>query len=204
VNCEDHKPGICGGPGYAISRGALGTMIGKAEDASKAFIEESMHTASTVSGFWSDQTTSCIARRRGVEEVDLLGLYGWRLSSRLPTGWEQLSPATSSFYGLKIFNSTNPKLGMFNETIYRQAVLSSTPKPLTFHYISPMEMRRIHEFVKAESPGNATALIQYKSEGAASSADNSWHILQRKAYIQQVNEERSQNLFTWIDTAKPN
>jgi len=122
--CEDHKGGLCGGGGYAISRGALDKMVGQAPKASHNFIQESMDTAKSVCGYWSDQVTSCIARRRGVKEVQLEGLYAWQLCS--PGVWAC----------------------DFNPSIYRNKMLSSSPKALTFHYITPDVMRTIHKMAK--------------------------------------------------------
>ena len=70
--------------------------------------EESMHTASTVSGYWSDQVTSCIARRNGVKEVDLPGLYGWRLCAEDDSyGEDQTSAFGIACFGyfLNVFSS---------------------------------------------------------------------------------------------------
>lgn len=119
--CEDHKGGICGGAGYAISRGALDKMIGKGENAGEMFVQESMETARTIGGYWSDQVTSCLARRRGVQEVQMSNLYGWRLCEN--PGKMQCA---------------------FNETTYRRKIESPHHKPLTFHYISPQDMHKIY------------------------------------------------------------
>jgi len=122
--CEDGKGGICGGGGYAISKAALEKMVGKGPDAAQKFIQESMQCASTVGGGWSDQVTSCIARRSGVSEVNLDGLYGWKLCD---AGAMECP---------------------FEQNVYRDKILSTTPKTLTFHYIGPPEMYRIHKMVQ--------------------------------------------------------
>lgn len=132
--CEDKLGGICGGAGYAISRAALREMVGEAPNAGEQFVQESMRTASTSCGYWSDQVTSCIARRHGVAQVDMDGLYGWRLCAD------------------DVF--TCP----FNEDAYREKMASTDPKTLTFHYIQPEEMRRIHEMAPE------AALLEYDSQ----------------------------------------
>eukprot|EP00928_Gymnodinium_smaydae_P041333 TRINITY_DN27995_c0_g2_i1.p1 TRINITY_DN27995_c0_g2~~TRINITY_DN27995_c0_g2_i1.p1 ORF type:complete len:386 (-),score=40.69 TRINITY_DN27995_c0_g2_i1:148-1239(-) len=79
--CADHVPGLCGGGGYAISRAALSSMIGNQSDvAARSFIKEAIHVSDTESMGWSDQVTSCIGRRRGVQQVELGGLHAWRQS----------------------------------------------------------------------------------------------------------------------------
>jgi len=179
--CEDHKGGLCGGGGYAISRGALDKMVGQGEEASENFIKESMNTASTVSGYWSDQVTSCIARRHGVQEVQLAGLYGWKLC---PSGHDGEACA-------------------FDDALYRKKILSSNPKPLTFHYIEPNEMRSIHNIVKspqqpapAEPAAVALTAIDGQKGGAVrwslleSSAVNDNYKKQRDAYISAVDKAR--------------
>lgn len=173
--CEDHKSGLCGGGGYAISRGALDKMVGKAKDASHKFIQESMITASTVSGYWSDQVTACIARRRGVEEVQLAGLYGWRLCQ----------PGVMSC--------------PFDEAVYRKKILSSSPKSLTFHYIMPNEMHKIHEMVKDARSGNSSGEVFVEESTSpklsmllsSSHMENSMYTTERAAYIHMVDEERA-------------
>lgn len=153
--CEDKEGGLCGGAGYAISRAALTEMVGEARDAGEQFVQESMRTAETVCGYWSDQVTSCIARRHGVEQVGLQGLYGWRL------GHED----------------------DFSEDLYREKMVSSNPKALTFHYIRPTEMHRIHEMVKETallgSSYDSAALIPGESGGevaAGSIGDILWSV----------------------------
>lgn len=151
------KGGLCGGAGYAISRAALKAMVGEARDAGEQFVQESMHTAEAVCGYWSDQVTSCIARRHGVEQVELQGLYGWRLGQE----------------------------DDLNEDLYREKMSSSNPKALTFHYIRPSEMRRLHEMAKetallgSSSGYDSAALIPGESGGevaTGSIADIMWSI----------------------------
>lgn len=133
--CEDGKSGICGGGGYAISKSALDKMIGKGKGSGQKFIKESMKTAMTVGGGWSDQVTSCIARRHGVAEVQLAGLYGWKLC------------ADSAM-------ECN-----FDKATYRAKITSTNPKALTFHYIGPSEMRTIHKLYK-DSLAGVSVLVQ--------------------------------------------
>eukprot|EP00928_Gymnodinium_smaydae_P047126 TRINITY_DN31433_c0_g1_i1.p1 TRINITY_DN31433_c0_g1~~TRINITY_DN31433_c0_g1_i1.p1 ORF type:complete len:353 (+),score=25.97 TRINITY_DN31433_c0_g1_i1:90-1148(+) len=77
--CKDHLTGLCGGGGYAISNAALRNMIGdQAQAAAGSYVKEAMRVSDTESMGWSDQVTSCIARRHGVREVQLDGLHGWR------------------------------------------------------------------------------------------------------------------------------
>jgi len=163
--CEDHKSGLCGGGGYAISRGALDEMVGKGKSASQDFIQESMHTASTVGGYWSDQVTSCIARRHGVKEVQLEGLYGWKLC---PEGKTDCS---------------------FDEEIYKERIMA-LPKPLTFHYMKPDAMRRLHEMVVGMSKESFLNLaITREVNLSSSSTSPARYDVQRTAYIHKMNEE---------------
>jgi len=176
--CEDGKSGLCGGAGYAISRGALDKMVGKAEQASEVFIQESMETARTVSGYWSDQATSCIARRRGVKEVQLENLYGWKLCE--PGSLEC----------------------DFSENAYRRKIVNKKHKPLTFHYIGPEEMNTIHQMAHEADADisfldyNDTVFTQ-KSKGqvdlsllgfSSSGAEDTYEA-QRTKYIRMMNEE---------------
>jgi len=103
-----------------LSRAALKRMI--AGEGPEAFVKLSMETAETVGGYWSDQVTSCIARRHGVSEVSLTGLYGWKLCR-----------SQTSFFDCG-----------FDEDLYRQKIESTSPTALTFHYVTPEEMHRIH------------------------------------------------------------
>jgi len=79
--CEDHKAGLCGGGGYLISRGALEKMVGNKKGATQSYVQECIDTSIGVGGNWSDQVTACVARRSHVKEVQIQGLYGWRLDS---------------------------------------------------------------------------------------------------------------------------
>jgi len=175
--CEDHKTGLCGGGGYAISRRALDKMVGQGASASMDFIQESMHTASTVSGYWSDQVTSCIARRNGVKEVDLPGLYGWRLG-----------PEDS-----------------FDEETYKTKIMATDPKPFTFHYVHPHEMHQLHklvndidmstEGVSRAVEGSLLSKPKSRKKHAVSllgtSAVDASYEVQRAAYVKKMNEERA-------------
>lgn len=163
--CEDHKSGICGGGGYAISRAALDTMVGKGVGAAKNFIHESMHEATTIGGGWSDQVTSCIARRHGVKEVPVAGLYGWKLCE----------PGVMAC--------------PFNEAVYRQHALSDQPRALTFHYIEPQDMHRIHDIVlKSESDDEETAKT---ANFVATSTYEYNYNTARDIYIRMVDKERA-------------
>merc|ERR1719181_145734 len=102
----------------------------------------------TVGGGWSDQVTSCIARRHGVEQVQLSGLYGWKLCSEGKMSCD------------------------FDKEAYRSKIQSTSPKPLTFHYIGPVEMREIHQMYKndvAEVP--VLVQKQHEAEEALLCAD---------------------------------
>jgi len=179
--CEDGKSGICGGAGYAISRAALDKMIGKAESASENFVQESMTTASGVGGYWSDQVTSCIARRHHVKEVQLSGLYGWKLC-----------PGDGAL--------TCP----FREELYRQYINDMSPEknPLTFHYIAPEEMHTIHKMAHDAEAVQEMALLEMgelvtpgEMDGQVSSNSRPPSMLadsydeQRAAYIQMMDKE---------------
>jgi hypothetical protein len=150
--CEDGKSGLCGGGGYAISHAALKAMIGEAPGAGKKFVKDAMETASGVGGGWSDQVTSCMARRANVTEVQLDGLYGWKLCD---PGQMDCGFATDA---------------------YRSKIMSKSPKPLTFHYITPTDMHTIHEMVKDTESGLSTLQQKQKeSEEAALCSDgHSW------------------------------
>jgi len=145
--CEDHKMGACGGGGYVLSRGALDAMVGKGDGASQSFIQESMETAANVSSYWSDQATSCVARRHGVKQVDLEGLYPWRSCPDEPS-----NPAT-------------PRFCEFNPECYRKKIGSTNPKPISFHYMGPNEMRIVHSM--KQDADNAASAAYLKSGGAA-------------------------------------
>jgi len=163
--CEDHKSGICGGGGYAISRAALDAMVGEGVDAGQRFIQESMHQAATIGGGWSDQVTSCIARRHGVKEVPLAGLYGWKLCE----------PGRNAC--------------PFNEAVYRKHALFGDPKALTFHYITPQAMRRIHDMVqKSEIGEDGTA---QKTSFLTISTFEYDFLAARDAYILMVDKKRA-------------
>jgi len=160
--CEDHKSGICGGGGYAISRAALDAMVGSEVGASR-FVQLSMHDAATIGGGWSDQVTSCIARRHGVKQVPLAGLYGWKLCEPGVTGCP------------------------FNEAGYRQRALSDSPRALTFHYIEPQDMHRIHDIV--QNSGNRDASSMLDLLGTLALEDD--YFAAQDAYIRMVDEERA-------------
>mmetsp|Transcript_42893 Transcript_42893/g.80515 ORF Transcript_42893/g.80515 Transcript_42893/m.80515 type:complete len:523 (-) Transcript_42893:86-1654(-) len=142
--CEDLQGGLCGGGGYAISRRALDLMVGEGHKSEQAFIKESKKTATEVCGYWSDQVTSCIARRRGVREVQLMGLQGWRIceeNSLLDTG-----------EGLGVDCP-------FDQQLYGQALQDSNILPLTFHYIEPEEMYTLYEMQKEIEGWKAESLL---------------------------------------------
>mmetsp|Transcript_120849 Transcript_120849/g.225984 ORF Transcript_120849/g.225984 Transcript_120849/m.225984 type:complete len:387 (+) Transcript_120849:123-1283(+) len=117
--CEDREGGLCGGAGYAISRAALDKMIGQGANVAQQFIEESMKTAREECGNWSDQVTSCIARRRGVQQVNLDGLHGWSICA-------------------------DARTDVCGHT-YRHILEQDEFAPLTFHYLQPEEMYEIHQ-----------------------------------------------------------
>jgi len=163
--CKDHKSGICGGGGYAISRAALDAMMGQGVDAAQRFIQESMHQASTIGGGWSDQVTSCIARRHHVKEVPLKGLYGWKLCE------------------------TGTLSCPFNEAVYEEHALYDDPKALTFHYVNPEMMHRIHDMVqKSDVVDQETATKMNLMIASASKFD---YFAARDAYIRMVDKSRA-------------
>lgn len=164
--CEDHKSGLCGGGGYAISRAALDKMVGDGKDASRKFIQESMQTASTVGGYWSDQVTSCIARRRGVKEVDLTGLYGWKVCPR------------------------GAMVCAFDEAAYKDKITSTNPKTLTFHYIDPKDMRTIHK-MKNDLLGSSRKATDKSMFNQVSTFDGGDYASSQAAYIKMVDKERA-------------
>jgi len=190
--CGDHLGGLCGGGGYAISRGAMDAMVGKEEGAAEKFIEESMRTARDESGFWCDQVTACIARRRGVEMVQLEGLYGWRLCE-VSDGRK-----CSGMY------ATEDDLHAYTEKI-----LLPNPKALTFHYVDPPMMHALHQIVKKHpaslteiSEMNQTVSTLDTSRKASAIED---YALQRAAYIEMVNRQfLAQPRFTESDAAESN
>lgn len=122
--CEDGQDGLCGGAGYAISRAALEKMVGRD---SQRYIKECMTAALTVSGNWSDQAVSCVARRHHIKQVPLEGLYGCKLS-----------------YSSDVSCRTT----FFDEALYEHAV-ASDPPALTMHYIFPDDMHKIHKIKKS-------------------------------------------------------
>jgi len=181
--CRDHLGGLCGGGGYAISRGAMDAMVGKEEGAAEKFIEESMRTARDESGFWCDQVTACIARRRGVQMVQLEGLYGWRLCE-VSNG----SVPAAADAGCGGMYATEDDLHAYTEKI-----LSPSPKALTFHYIDPPMMHALHQIVK-QLEFSKIAFTEMNQ--TVSTLDTSWkasaiedYALQRAAYIEMVNRQ---------------
>jgi len=165
--CEDRKAGLCGGGGYAISRAALKRMI--AGEGPEAFVKLSMETAETVGGYWSDQVTSCIARRHGVSEVSLTGLYGWKLCR-----------SQTNFFDCG-----------FDEDLYRQKIESTSPTALTFHYVTPEEMHRIHYIhtladgpqLRAQANGDeGTLFLDFNRHGLSE------YVRQRDGYIREWTE----------------
>jgi len=174
--CKDHKSGHCGGGGYAISRAALDAMVGQGVDAGQRFIQESMHQAATVGGGWSDQVTSCIARRHGVKEVPLKGLYGWKLCE---SG-----------------NFSCP----FNEAAYREHALYDDPKALTFHYITPLYMHRIHDIVQNSDMGDEGTAT--KMNLLTTSTTEYDYYAARDAYIRMVDKKRARHGFAPNKTSK--
>lgn len=165
--CEDKKGGLCGGGGYAISRSALDSLIGKQPHAGKRFVSESMQTAKTSCGFWSDMVTSCLARRHNIEQVDLTGLYAWKVCPR---------PSNATLYQWWLAGTWFDKLYLcdFNHTLYREKMEAQSPVPLTFHYIQPRQMYRLHE-MKREIAAQAfkarkTSLLQISSVNKQSRA----------------------------------
>merc|ERR1719189_890165 len=124
-----------------------------------------MHQAATIGGGWSDQVTSCIARRHGVKEVSLTGLYGWKLCK----------PGMQSC--------------LFDEAAYRQHSLYDDPKALTFHYITPQDMHRIHDMVQKSEIGDKETGTKMNLLTASTSEYD--YFAARDAYIRNVDEQRA-------------
>eukprot|EP00928_Gymnodinium_smaydae_P055741 TRINITY_DN39226_c0_g1_i1.p1 TRINITY_DN39226_c0_g1~~TRINITY_DN39226_c0_g1_i1.p1 ORF type:complete len:340 (-),score=38.67 TRINITY_DN39226_c0_g1_i1:38-1057(-) len=154
--CSDGKTGLCGGGGYAISRAALRAMIGnRTATAEHAFVEECIDVSNKESQGWSDQVTSCIARRHGIDEIQLSGLHGWR------------------------------------EDLGEVRILLTTPgevQPLTFHYVPPDEMPRIHQMAHA-SRGPTLAQTSTAMGSNATSSLNSAYTAKRLAYVDAINRK---------------
>eukprot|EP00747_Dinoflagellata_sp_TGD_P168011 gnl/TRDRNA2_/TRDRNA2_193485_c0_seq1.p1 gnl/TRDRNA2_/TRDRNA2_193485_c0~~gnl/TRDRNA2_/TRDRNA2_193485_c0_seq1.p1 ORF type:complete len:313 (-),score=44.90 gnl/TRDRNA2_/TRDRNA2_193485_c0_seq1:77-1015(-) len=72
-NCS----GICGGGAEMISRGAMKQML---ERGRNDFLNEHANVAKIECEGWSDQTTSMVAKRHGVELRTNEGTYGWALN----------------------------------------------------------------------------------------------------------------------------
>jgi len=170
IFCEDHKIGLCGGGGYAISRGALDRMIGKGPRASQNFIKETIQTAITVGGNWSDQVTSCISRRRGVQPVNLTGLHPWML-------------CPGSTWANPIWECE------FNQELYTRTIMS---KPLTFHYVDPVVMHKIHKTRRKVEAAAGGAPGAFMLELTSYEESEEEYEKRRAASIKMVDRERAQ------------
>lgn len=129
-HCDDHEGGFCGGGGYALSQAALKALIDrpKPEDFHNELqdMTKVFYPGETP---WDDITTTCLMKRRGISIEKIDGLYGWRI----PDG-------------------SHPAPDGKLTQLYKAAIHSSNPTPLTFHYVSPEEMYTIHkQFTKGES-----------------------------------------------------
>jgi len=161
-HCDDHQGGFCGGGGYALSSAALKALVDKKSpmdfhnelrDMTKVFYPGGETP-------WDDITTTCLMKRRGITVEHIDGLYGWRIpgdSKAAPDG--KLSPT------------------------YKRAIHSSSPLPLTFHYITPKEMYTIHDQFMKPTP-EKVSLLQEVSAGPS-------YAEQLRQYIQQENLKRS-------------
>mmetsp|Transcript_50557 Transcript_50557/g.94417 ORF Transcript_50557/g.94417 Transcript_50557/m.94417 type:complete len:427 (+) Transcript_50557:86-1366(+) len=130
--CDKHG-GFCGGGGIVISRLALAEIM---QPSPEAFQRDMMtHLAKEPSGqSWADISISCVLRRHGVPLEFLKGLYGWKVDG---------APIPRS-----VLNAG-----------YMKAITQRDPLPITFHYISTMQMLAIHdEFKKLGSSGRSLAL----------------------------------------------
>lgn len=81
--CATHDcRGLCAGGGYALSRSALETLVKHPDTMSEQeFVAEQMKQCRRCER-WADQALSSIIQKRGIQEVQMSGLYGWFLDER--------------------------------------------------------------------------------------------------------------------------
>jgi len=122
VGCGPHLcpgGGFCGGGGYALSRPAVEKIMAQGELAFQKDLME--HLAKEKSGqAWDDISVSCLLRRHGIPLLQIKGLYGWVLQG-----------------------AQRNKSSLNSE--YIKAIHQTKPLPLTFHYVSPQQIREIHQ-----------------------------------------------------------
>jgi len=171
--CEDGQNGLCGGSGYAISRAALEKMVGSD---SQRYIQECMTAAVTVSGMWSDQAVSCVARRYHIKEVPLDGLYGCKLSFYT----SETSAVPESCHTT-----------FFDQALYEHTI-ASDPPALTMHYIFPDDMHKIHKIKKRlEASATGGAMLVSKPLAKLQSYEEV-----PKAHVEMMNAEMTTHVLT--------
>lgn len=160
-HCDDHQGGFCGGGGYALSRAALKALVDKpsATDFHNELLDMTKVFYPNETP-WDDITTTCLMKRRGITVEKIDGLYGWRI------------PDTSK---------AAPD-GKLSQT-YKHAIHSSSPLPLTFHYVSPQEMYTIHDQFMKPVP-EKVSLLQEITTGPS-------YAEQLRQYIEQENLRRT-------------
>lgn len=93
---------------------------------------------------WADISVSCALRRKDVPLLPMpgWGLYGWRIEGKKTTG-------------------------VLNEG-YLKAIRQTKPRAITFHYVSPAEMRAIHEETHSNrsNASNASSSRLLSEEGS--------------------------------------
>ena len=85
---------------------------------------------------WADISVSCALRRKDVPLLPMpgWGLYGWRIEGK-------------------------KTLGVLNEG-YLKAIRQTKPRAITFHYVSPAEMRAIHEETHSNRSNASSRLLK--------------------------------------------
>lgn len=162
-HCNDNGGGFCGGGGYAVSRAALSELVDKPtavdfHDEMLEFMHEEYLAPETP---WDDITTTCLMKQRGIAIESIEGLYGWRMQ-----------------------DSPNPSSSLSAE--YQDAIQSSSPPPLTFHYIDSQEMYMIHKQFMDPAP-QETSLLAIPSK----------YDEQMRQYIHDESVRRSEFIEDW-------
>jgi len=129
--CQDHKNGLCGGWGYAISSGALQAMVGKyQEHPSQSYIMETVIAAIENKSPWGDQIISCVARRSDVKELTI------------PKTYFPVAEKTHDY------------------SVRRDMIKSPEHKPLIFNFVDPEEMREIDKMTKVAEQARLMGLME--------------------------------------------
>lgn len=160
-HCDDHQGGFCGGGGYALSRAALKALVDK--PTATEFQNELLDMTKVYypgETPWDDITTTCLMKRRGITVERIDGLYGWRIPDN-----SKAAP--------------NGKLS----TAYKNAIHSSSPLPLTFHYVSEQEMYTIQDQFMKPAP-DKVSLLQEVTPGLT-------YAEQLRQHIEKENVRRS-------------